>query len=200
MISSDDSNSGNDSGSKNSFLTSSSSSFDNDDKIDVTKWTVTPTVNRDPFQFVDNRETLVNDAQTPIEFWNYIFPENLVEFIVSETNRYAENICNNSNSRQQYSRITKWESTNIEEFNVVIVLLILQGMIKKPDIQMYFTTDELLATPIFNKIINANGFQILLKILHFETDVDPDTTLKKIWPVIEALRSSFRRLYKPGRF
>ncbi|CAF5117958.1 unnamed protein product, partial [Rotaria sp. Silwood1] len=49
MIASDDSYGRNDNGSKSSFLTSSSSSFDTDDEIDVTKWTVTPTINRDPF-------------------------------------------------------------------------------------------------------------------------------------------------------
>ena len=59
---------------------------------------------------------------------------------------------------------------------------------------MYFSTNELLATPIFNKIMTANRFQILLKMLHFETDQGPDNKLKKIWPVIEALRSSFKRL------
>ena len=65
---------------------------------------------------------------------------------------------------------------------------------------MYFSTDELLATPIFNKIMTANRFQILLKMLYFETDQGPDNKLKKNWLVIEALRSSFKRLYKPGRF
>ena len=65
---------------------------------------------------------------------------------------------------------------------------------------MYFSTDELLSTPIFNKIMTADRFQILLKMLHFESDQGLDNKLKKIWPVIEVLRSSFKRLYKPGRF
>jgi hypothetical protein len=68
--------------------------------------------------------------------------------------------------------------------NVFIALLILKGIVKKPKIEMYFATDELLATPIFNKIITANRFQILLKMLYFETDQAPDTALKKIWPVV----------------
>ncbi|CAF1542567.1 unnamed protein product [Adineta ricciae] len=65
---------------------------------------------------------------------------------------------------------------------------------------MYFTTDELLATPIFNKIMTAGRFQILLKMLHFETNQDVNNKLKKISPVVEALRPSFKRLYKPRRF
>ena len=88
MISSNDSYSDTD----NSSSTSNSSISDTDDEIDSTKWTVTPTVNRDPFQFVSNREVLVKGAQTPIEYWNYIFPKDLVQTIVYETNRYAENV------------------------------------------------------------------------------------------------------------
>ena len=38
-----------------SLSTSSSFLSDIDDEIDLTKWTVTPTVNRDPFQFVGRR-------------------------------------------------------------------------------------------------------------------------------------------------
>jgi hypothetical protein len=65
---------------------------------------------------------------------------------------------------------------------------------------MYFTTDELLTIPIFNKIMNADRFQILLKMLHFETNQGTDDILKKVSPVIEALRSSCKRLYKSERF
>ena len=196
MISSSDSCSDND----DSSLTSSSCLSDSDGEINLTKWTVTPTANRDPFQFIGNPKTRVKEAQTPVEFWNHIFPENLVQLILFETNRYAESICNSSNVRQRYSRINKWEPTNAEEFNIFIALLILQGIIRKPELEMYFTTDELLTTPVFNKIMIADRFQILLKMLHFETNQGADNKLKKILPVIDALRSSFKSLYKPGRF
>ncbi|CAF4778626.1 unnamed protein product, partial [Rotaria sp. Silwood2] len=114
MTSSNDSYSNSD----DSLLTFSSSSSDADDEIDPTKWTTAPTVNRNPFPFVGNREVRIIDAQTPIDYWNYIFPKNFIEMIIYETNRYAENICNNP--RRQYSRINKWEPTNIEELNVFI--------------------------------------------------------------------------------
>jgi hypothetical protein len=103
MTSSTDSCSDND----DSSLTSSSCLSDTDDEIDLTKWTVTTMVNRDPFQFIGNCETQVKGAQTPIEFWNHIFPENSVQLVVFETNRYAEGICNSSNVRQWYSRINR---------------------------------------------------------------------------------------------
>ncbi|CAF1521639.1 unnamed protein product [Adineta ricciae] len=183
--------------SDDSLLAYSTSSSETDDEIDVTKWTTTPTINRDPFQLVGNREVLVEKAQSPIDFWNHVFPQHLVQIIVHETNQYAENICNEPHSRR--SRVNQWERTSIEEFNVFLSLLILQEIIKKPELQMYFTTDELLATPIFNKIMTVDRFQLLLKMLHFQTDQDSDNTLKKIVPVVEILRSSFKRLYRPGR-
>ena len=116
IMSNDDSYSGNDSNNEDSLLTSTSSSSDSDGEININNWTVHPTVNRDPFQFVDNSKVQVNDARIPIEFWNYIFPMILVESIVHETNCYAEKIYNNFSVRHHYSRIRQWEST-IQRFH-----------------------------------------------------------------------------------
>jgi len=85
----------------------------------------------------------------------------------------------NSNPRQHYSRINKWISTNIDEFNVFIALLVLQGIIRKPELQMYFSTDELLATPIFNKIMAVTGYAFTLYLffsftfLYLDADIIP---------------------------
>lgn len=130
--------------SDDSLLTSSSCSSVTDDEIDLTEWTQSPTINRDPFPFVSSREIPVEGAQTPIAFWTYIFPRNLAGLIVYETNRYAENKCNHSNPRRRYTRINKWEPTNIEEIHVFIALLILQGIIKQPDLQMYTVAKNVL--------------------------------------------------------
>ena len=62
MISSNDSHSDID----NSLSTSSSSLLDTDDEIDLTKWTATPTVSRDPFRFVGSREVQVKGVEIPI--------------------------------------------------------------------------------------------------------------------------------------
>ena len=77
---------------------------------------------------------------------------------------------------------------------VFIVLLILQEIIRKSELEMYFATDELFATPAFIKIITADRFQIFFKILHFKTDQGSDTTLKKFLLIIEVLSSSFKSL------
>lgn len=69
---------------------------------------------------------------------------------------------------------------NIEEMYVFIALLILQEIIRKSEFERYFTTDEILATLIFNKLITADRFHLLLKMLHFETDRGPETASKKI--------------------
>ena len=62
MISSNDCHTDTD----NSLSTSSSFSLDTDDAIDLTKWTATPTVSRDPFRFVGSLEVQVKEAKIPI--------------------------------------------------------------------------------------------------------------------------------------
>jgi hypothetical protein len=175
-ISSNDSHSNSEIESNDRLVPSTSSSSNTDadtntdtdtaDEIDISKWTSFPTAKRDPFHFSGNREAQAYGAQTPIEFWNYIFPRDLVQKIAYEKNRYGETMCNTSNPRQQYSRINKWQPTSIEEFNIFLAILILQGIIRKPELQMYFTTDELLATRIFSKILAADRLLMLLKMLN----------------------------------
>ena len=50
----------------NSLSTFTSSLRDTDDEIDLTKWTATLTVSRDPFRFVGSREVQVKGAEIPI--------------------------------------------------------------------------------------------------------------------------------------
>lgn len=132
------------------MLIYSSPSSDTDDEIGLHKWIADPTVNRYPCQFVGNREVRVAEGQSTIGFWYYVFPKNLVQIIVYETNHYAESICNNPHPR--HSRVNPWKATSIEKFNVFIGLLMLHEIIKTLEVQMFFTTDKLLATSIFNKI------------------------------------------------
>ncbi|CAF1446263.1 unnamed protein product [Adineta ricciae] len=75
-----------------SLLTYSSSSSETDDEIDLTKWTTTPTINGNSFQFVGNREVLVGKARSPIDFYNYVLPQHLVQIIVPSNERTNERI------------------------------------------------------------------------------------------------------------
>jgi len=83
-----------------------------------------------------------------------------------------------------------------------IGLLLLMGIIYKPQIPMYWSTDIHYQTPIFNQVVKRDRFQLILKFFHFNDNdlidpVNPDR-LHKVRPLIEMLRDRFRKVYTPG--
>jgi len=76
------------------------------------------------------------------------------------------------------------------------------GIIYKPQIPMYWSTDIYYQTPIFNQVMKRDRFQLILKFFHFNDNdlidpVNPDR-LHKVRPLIEMLRDRFRKVYTPG--
>ena len=81
------------------------------------------------------------------------------------------------------------------------------GIIYKPQIPLYWSTDPLYNTPIFSEIMNRNRCYLLLKFFHFNDNEDPNynandekcDSLHKVRPLIDLSRSRFRSVYTPGK-
>ncbi|GFW28432.1 piggyBac transposable element-derived protein 4 [Trichonephila clavipes] len=71
-----------------------------------------------------------------MQYYEALIDNNLIDLIVHETNRYAEQTIGSSIPRK-HSRSKKWEPTSKEEMPVFIALIILQGIIKKPTNEQY---------------------------------------------------------------
>lgn len=74
-------------------------------------------------------------------------------------------------------------------------LLLLQGIVKKPSIYSYHSTNQLIATLFFGKCISRDRFALLLKYLHFtdnEDNSDPTYKFKEVLDIlIQRLKSSY---------
>ena len=53
-------------------------------------------------------------------------------------------------------------------------VVLLMGIIYKPTIPMYWVTHELLWAPVFCEIMSQTRFQLILKFLHFNNNLDAD--------------------------
>ena len=86
-------------------------------------------------------------------------------------------------------------------------LVILMGIIHKPNLPMYWSTDSLYHTPIFSKILTPDRFCLLQKFLHFSDNADPNCNpndderdrLHKVRPFMEMIRERCRKVYCPGK-
>ncbi|GFV68128.1 piggyBac transposable element-derived protein 4 [Trichonephila clavipes] len=112
----------------------------------------------------------------------------MLELIVEETNVYAEQ-CFHSQKSKMHSKQREWHATCKEEVRILLCIWIMQGIVKKPVEQWYWSNDEKLFTPFFRKLMSYRRYYYLKKYLHFSNNenYDPDTCsnprLNKIWPI-----------------
>ncbi|GFV30649.1 piggyBac transposable element-derived protein 4 [Trichonephila clavipes] len=84
-------------------------------------------------------------------------------------------------------------------------ILLLQGVIKKPEQEHYWSKRQTLSTPIFAKVIGRNRSLLLMKFLHFtnneefDKDRHPWPKLNKIYELMEHLQRKCREVYIPGK-
>ena len=71
---------------------------------------------------------------------------------------------------------------NPTEMKTLTGLLILQGIVQKPENGMYCSKKESIVTPYFSQIMTEKRFLLLLKYLHFadNSKFDPDQHQKKL--------------------
>ena len=63
----------------------------------------------------------------------------VISVIVAHTNLYADRFLQGHSNLKPRSRMRKWHPTNNNEIRCFIAILILQGIVKKPTLQSYFS-------------------------------------------------------------
>ena len=119
--------------------------------------------------------------------------------LVIQTNLYANQYRTEHSMLPRYSRARLWKDVTVE-MRKFPAFNLLTGIIRKPEISQYWSTDPLLVTPIFN-IMSRNRYQSIMEFLHFNDNklydaADPDRDrLFKVRPLIEHLVKRFREAY-----
>ena len=124
-----------------------------------------------------------------------------------ETNRYAQQFLATIDGDARPSNSGKWTHVTLPEMKKIIGVIFLMGVIYKPSIPMYWVTEEIYWTPAFSVIMTRTRFQIILKFLHFNNNLDPNydpnaedrDRLHKVRPIIDELRRSFKSVWSPER-
>ena len=136
-----------------------------------------------------------------VDFFMLLFTSAIIQHIVDETNRYAEQ----SQAARQLQDVA-WSPTTTVEMKAFIGINILMGFHELPEIDSYWSSDEMLGVPAVAKVMTKSRFKKLCQYLHCndntiavrrgEAGHDP---LHKIRPVIEAVSETFARRYRPDR-
>lgn len=127
-------------------------------------------------------------SPTILDYYKLFLQQDMIDLIVRETNRYGA-------TKQQ-----NWEAITQNDIERLFALVMLTGIIRKPTLKSYWSTDPKLTTPFFNTIMSRNKFLRILGALHFVDNAAPSTDrIYKINPVIEKLSKRFSDVYKPKK-
>jgi len=151
------------------------------------------------FQFQNNDCGIVCDlnGESPLDFFKLFFDEKLIHIIIDETNKFQVNSSDKHISSSSHQ--AKWIPTDFEEMYLFLATFMLMAHMKKFRIKDYWSTDPLIATPIFGDIMPRGRFLLLLKFLHFNDNTyQPEGDRSyKIKPVVQDLKQKFRRVFVP---
>ncbi|KAG5879737.1 hypothetical protein JTB14_033339 [Gonioctena quinquepunctata] len=154
--------------------------------------------------FSKQRELLIQpDGNTPLDFFNLLVTDELLELIARETNIYAEEVFL-SGATKEKSRITAWKDVTVEELKRFIGLLLHLGTIKLNRLQDYWKTHRLFNLPAFKNYRSRDQFMLIFRCLHFSRNPlpgqeKPSDRLYKIKPLINDFNLRMSNLYYPGK-
>ena len=142
----------------------------------------------------------------PIHYFKLYVNDDLINHITCQTNIYSEQYRNAHPNPPRHSDIRHWEFTNPREMQQFLGLLLLMGIIRKPTYDMYWSTDPLYSSSIFNQTMKRMRFRLLLRFLHFNDNThQPDRRdnnrdrLYKLRPLLDHLYEKFQEVYVPSR-
>jgi len=127
----------------------------------------TPNVDFD-YHFTPGMNSSINltAESCPIEFFDLFLTDEILNLLVNETNRFADQFLAKSVLKRK-SRAHDWHPTTASEMKQFLGLVFLMGIVKKPRIEDYWSTDPTMATPIFNQTMKRDRFELMLKFWHY---------------------------------
>lgn len=137
------------------------------------------------------------------DYLTLFLTDEFFDLLVEQTNLYAAQYKRGNANLPPNSRAISWEETNRNEMKKFLALVLLMGIVRKPEVSDYWSTNPLLKGSIFNSVMPRNRFQSILQFLHFADNSRYDANdpnhdrLYKVRPVVGYLVSKFKSVYIP---
>lgn len=143
--------------------------------------------------FEKTRNAVQIEDNQPHSFYFAFLTEEILQIIVDETNRYAEQYMQNRRS----TRLDKWTPTDKDEIKRFFGLLIWMGLVKLPKYESYWCTNNTYCQSFPRTVMSRNRFELLLRFLHFSNNqtANINDRLYKIRQLVDILNQNFSKYY-----
>lgn len=137
----------------------------------------------------------------PIDFFHLLFPDELINIIVQETNRRAHQKETAPRTRSKIKKLNKWKDLTNDEFKKFLGLCCLGGNIQFPTMASRWSHKPLYYHPIYSQTMPRNRFENILENLRFVDHSAADMTdrLYKIRPIMSAIQENIKKVLVPER-
>ena len=119
--------------------------------------------------------------------------------VISSTNLHAE-------QKRGPRESSVWYPVTVDEMKAWLSLYLDMGLVTKPSISSYWSTEAVLSSPFFPSVMSRTRFLQILQYLHFADNTltpAPDSEgyneLYKIQPFLDAVVAKFQEVYTPER-
>ena len=139
--------------------------------------------------------SFLNENSSPLEIFEYFWDHEMVSDIADQTNIYVDQI-----KETRPNAMKDWKVLTIDVLWRFFGLHLLMGLVKKPTIKDYWTTNPLLKTPIFGQMLSRNVFENIMRGLHFANNVNPHPTDRfwKLGKTCTSLLEKYEKMLNPG--
>lgn len=151
----------------------------------------------------------------PMDFFDFLFRDTMWGELATQTNAYAvsrlERLGPDAVARmdnpdfRRHARLNLWKAVTAEDMRIFAAHLIVLGLVKKPELEEYWSRKTLTQTPFFGRFMPRDRFQMILSNFHIADDSqnpaygrpghDP---LAKLQPFIQMILETFHAAYKAG--
>ena len=136
-------------------------------------------------------------CESPENCFALIFDDALLDYIVDNTNKYAEK--KKASMRQtKYGLYRNWRPVTREEMKGFIAVILNMGIIQLNDLKDYWSTDDSTNLPFFRSVFSRDRFFQIFGALHVR-DLEGTTKQGKIQPFLDKTCPSFEAAFTPGQ-
>ena len=109
-----------------------------------------------------------NEERDTVDFLGLFLDDEFFKILVDQTNVYAAQYIAAHPELPPHSRFRKWVDVSIPEMKTFLSLYLLTGIVVKPELQQYWSTNPLIKTEFFNNVMRRNRFQLILDFSSFQ--------------------------------
>ena len=102
----------------------------------------------------------IENLQSCLDFFSQFFTEDVWQLLVEQANLYAE-------QKRGPEERSVWYPVTKDEMKAWISLYLNMGLVTKPNLSSYWSTDPALSSPFFPSIMSRDRFLQILRYLHF---------------------------------